>query len=153
MRVSSHNIQFNETMNTNCTQHHVLRNSHNKMHFIAALRTHLETSGITVHQAQGDADRVIVDTALNLAETKSRVTIVAEDTDIRVMLVAHAFPQNNLFLLKPGIAQTQTKCTMIGNCRLLWVTCVNIFLFCMLPQAVTQHLQFSGRGKKEHSNY
>jgi hypothetical protein len=52
------------------------------MYFIAALRTHLEISGITVHQAQGDAGRLIVDTALNLAAIKSRVTIVAEETYI-----------------------------------------------------------------------
>ncbi|CAH1113074.1 unnamed protein product [Psylliodes chrysocephalus] len=52
------------------------------------LGKHLEANGHTVIHATDDADTLIVRTALTLAEEK-HVTVVADDTDILVLLIYH----------------------------------------------------------------
>ncbi|XP_054259475.1 uncharacterized protein K02A2.6-like [Macrosteles quadrilineatus] len=54
-----------------------------------------------IGQAEEDADRLIITTAINLSAQSSSVTVVGEDIDILVLLVGLASPAN-VFLFKPG---------------------------------------------------
>jgi len=53
---------------------------------------HLQDNGITAFQAKDDADTVIVRTVLDIASKGEPVTVVADDTDILVLLVHHFKP-------------------------------------------------------------
>jgi len=66
-----------------------LTNSNNKVLFVALLSEGLRLAGCTVCQATDDADTLIVKTALDHAKSDRPVTVVADDTDILVMLVHH----------------------------------------------------------------
>jgi len=69
-----------------------LANSANKGEFINSFCEYLQASGYSVCQAAGDADTLIVSTALELATEMKPVTVVASDTDILVMLTYHWKP-------------------------------------------------------------
>jgi hypothetical protein len=66
-----------------------LANQQNKKAFVDQLMQHLIAAGMNVDQAAGDADCLIVDTALQAARIGAPVTLVANDTDILVMLLYH----------------------------------------------------------------
>ena len=71
-----------------------LANNANKQQFVGYLMTQLETAGYSVHQAVNDADTLIVCQALAQAKFRN-VTVVANDTDIFIMLLYHF--QSHLF--------------------------------------------------------
>jgi len=66
-----------------------LANNHNKKSFIAFLQECLENAGHSVLQARDDADTLIVQTALNCGRLANPVVVVANDTDVLVLLVYH----------------------------------------------------------------
>jgi len=66
-----------------------LTNERNKESFIDFLMASLKRAGFKVHQAKDDADTLIVKTALELAGLNEPVTVIANDTDILVILVYH----------------------------------------------------------------
>ena len=71
-------------------QHTFLASSVNKQSFIKHLMAHRVERGFTTKQSESDADTMIVSTALDLAAKLSgAVTVVAEDTDILVLLAHH----------------------------------------------------------------
>ena len=53
------------------------------------LTDHLKSNGNIMKQAQADADTLIVSTALDFAKNKQTVEVIANDTDIMVMLFYH----------------------------------------------------------------
>ena len=65
-----------------------LNNQENKQAFIYMLCVCLTSDGINVLHAQGDADTMIVDTAINLAR-QNPTTVIGEDTDLLVFLLHH----------------------------------------------------------------
>lgn len=85
----SPDVAFNPQMQVYRNQTAFLSNSNNKSKLVTALMSHLEGCGFTVDQAPDDADTLVVKTALQLALSGSTVTVVANDTDILVMLVYH----------------------------------------------------------------
>jgi len=71
-------------------QHTFLANNLNKQTFIKHLMAHLVEQGFQTRQSDSDADTLIVSTAIDLAaKLSSSVTVVAEDTDILVLLAYH----------------------------------------------------------------
>ena len=80
-----------------------LLNKNNKLALIALLSDYLQQNGITVYQATGDADNLIVSVALNnvsLSDQTRSVAVVAEDTDILVLLLYHRQPcMNDIYFL------------------------------------------------------
>ena len=74
-------------------QDRYLSNTENKSAFIKFLSKFLKDSGFTVVNCPGDADPLIVETALGIAkkckEGEKSVIVAADDTDIAVMLVHH----------------------------------------------------------------
>ena len=84
------NVDIHEENPVPFTQDRFLSNTENKANFINFLSQHLIQSGYSIINCPGDADSTIVKTALDMANTgRGHVTVVADDTDIAVMLVHH----------------------------------------------------------------
>ena len=64
-----------------------LSNNKNKQQLINLLAKYFTEEGHKIYQCDGDADTTIVDVALKCALTKEAVTVVAEDTDILILLL------------------------------------------------------------------
>ena len=87
---------------TTTTQTAFLGNTCNKARLIDTLSLVLTSSGITVKQAESDADTLIVSTAFQMAEGSERyqpVVVVGTDTDLLVMLVVRATSYMDMFVL------------------------------------------------------
>ena len=77
-----------------------LGNNYNKVRLIDTLSLVLTSSGITVKQAEADADTLIVSTAFQMGEGSDQpVVVVGTDTDLLVMLVAYATSSMDMFTL------------------------------------------------------
>ncbi|CAG9763781.1 unnamed protein product [Ceutorhynchus assimilis] len=63
----------------------------------------LEGAELTVLQASGDADQLIVATALQLSVTEKSVVVSATDTDIFAMLIQRYSSENDVYMLMPGV--------------------------------------------------
>ena len=90
-----------------------LSNWKNKEQLIALIAEFLTRDGQNVHICQGDADTKIVSTALELSK-KEPTTVVADDTDVAVMMAYHWQED-----LKPLLFQSERakKCWDIGSCQ------------------------------------
>ena len=73
----------------------LLSNS-NKQAFLILLGSTLEQNGMQVRHAQGDADLLIVQTALQTAKNNSTV-LIGEDTDLLVLALYHFKDEHDLF--------------------------------------------------------
>lgn len=92
------------------TQEEFLGNSKNKVQLISMLRSKLTEANVANHQAQGDADTLIVSTALHLARDNASVTIITTDTDVLVLAIALAGNHNNFVYVKhPASSQHPCK--------------------------------------------
>jgi len=69
-----------------------LANETNKCALVAMTITSLQAAGFCVHQADDDADTLVVKVALQLAVNNTVVSVIANNTDILIMLVAHYQP-------------------------------------------------------------
>lgn len=72
------------------------------------LSASLENQHIETKQCEGDADVEIVQTALEESQ-KGLLTIVTQDVDILVLMVAHALPDKPVLLMKPPIGKVKRK--------------------------------------------
>ncbi|KAG1681898.1 Neuroendocrine convertase 1 [Nymphon striatum] len=85
---STPNIIITEDNEVPYTKERFLSNSHNKTQLISFLADHLTLDGQAVHICRGDADTKIVSTALEVANDSTTI-VVADDTDVAVMLLYH----------------------------------------------------------------
>ena len=76
----------------------------NKCTFVALLVTYLTSAGYSVQQAPDDADTLVAKVALDCASAKQVVSVIANHTNILVMLVCHYKPcMSDIFMsTKPG---------------------------------------------------
>lgn len=81
------------TLDSNTTiivkQEMFLKNEKNKSQLISLLSSHLTREGHDIRNSDGDADTLIVSTALEYASKGKEVVVVASDTDILVLLMFH----------------------------------------------------------------
>ena len=82
-------IQLSESMESYKNQEVFLANEKNKHQFILLISRYLKDDGQVVHQSTGDADTMIVRCALQYAIEGSEVNVVADDTDVLVLLMYH----------------------------------------------------------------
>ena len=108
-RRTSADIEVTAHTKTSVCQADFLGNPHNKQGLIKLVSEGLHAAGVTVKQAVGDADTVIVSTALHLARQTEPVTVIGTDTDILVMLVARASSDMNIFQISPGHSKVPPK--------------------------------------------
>lgn len=90
---------FEEDMPLNTTKEKFLGNSKNKNRFINLFCKKLAENNIEWSQAESDADRLIVQSALD--SSFHDVVVVAEDIDVLVILMALAPDHKEIFFLKP----------------------------------------------------
>ena len=69
-------------------QQKFLSNDKNKIRFIKLLTTKMGNHNIQVLQAEEDADRLIITTAVTAASTYDIVVVVGEDIDLLIILTA-----------------------------------------------------------------
>ncbi|KAG1660829.1 Astacin-like metalloprotease toxin 1 [Nymphon striatum] len=84
-----------------------LGNKKNKQRFIHMLSHRLEQKCCDVHHAKGDADLLIVQTAIDSSATRNTV-LIGEDTDFLVLLCHHSRnTQHNIFFMSEQKANVQ----------------------------------------------
>lgn len=89
-------------------QESFLANSENKKQLIEMVSAVLRNEGVEVKQCVGDADVEIVQTAVEISE-KFSTTIVTQDVDVLVLMIAYALPDKPILLLKPPIGRVKRK--------------------------------------------
>ena len=70
-----------------------LLNKENKQAFIECLTTYMNSKNITAIQSSGDADTLVVSTAI-AACSSTNVVVIGEDTDILILLIHHYVNSN-----------------------------------------------------------
>jgi hypothetical protein len=85
---SSPDVVFDSKMIAYRNQGAFLSNNRNKAQFVIHLIESFRGEGYLVHQAHDDADTLIVEKAIQCAHSE-KDTVVANDTDILVLLVCH----------------------------------------------------------------
>ena len=82
-------VTFTESMSVTLKKDNLLSNPKNKQRFLSMLSKALQNVGCVTHHANGDADLLIVKTAVESARTSTTV-LVGDDTDLLVLLCYHA---------------------------------------------------------------
>ena len=77
-----------------------LSNDKNKSRLIKYLSKHLETAGIAIKQADHDADRLIVTTAIYESIQHDKVVIVGENVDLAVLMIGLTPADRNIHFFK-----------------------------------------------------
>ena len=123
-----------------------LSNSENKQTFIKQLGSYLVEHGVTVRHASGDADLLIVETAVERAEQEVTY-VIGEDTDLLVLLCYHVQNSSQKVYLRSDIRQNKQSMRKIWDIQkrrvFLPEMCVTCYHFCMPLLVVTQHLGYS----------
>ena len=92
-------VHFTEDMLLTSRKDHFLSNPSNKQAFVFLLGRVLESRGCRILHAKGDADNMIVRTALECS-VASKTTVIGEDTDLLVLLCHHAQLHRKLIFLR-----------------------------------------------------
>ena len=87
------NMAFTPDMKFHSKKDRFLRNAVNKQRFINLLSATLEEDGCKTVHAVGDADFLIMKTAIEYASSRNTI-VIGEDTDILVLLCHHADPDS-----------------------------------------------------------
>jgi len=82
-------IQLIDSMEAHVNQETFLSNEGNKAQFIFLLSRYLKSDGQIVHNSTGDADTMIAASALEIATEGKEVNVVADDTDVLILLMHH----------------------------------------------------------------
>lgn len=93
-------IIFDKTMPLKIAQEIFLSNAKNKSRLIDMLRETLTENKIFSCQAEADADRLIIETAVNLQS--ENIAVVSEDVDVLVLLTALSPPDREIYFRKPS---------------------------------------------------
>ncbi len=95
-------VQVSGSMVFNGKKHDFLSNKDNKQRFLNLLDEHLRQHGCCNYHASADADLLIAQTAINSAERTGKSTVVvADDTDILVLLCYHTKSTTRNLYLRP----------------------------------------------------
>lgn len=74
----------------------------NKTQLTKHLVEKFRESGYEVQVADGDANRLTIETAMNMSKTYKNCVIIGEDIDLLVILIALSPSDKEIFFLKPG---------------------------------------------------
>ena len=109
-------IQLSESMESYKNQEVFLANEKNKHQFILLISKYLRDDGQVVHQSTGDSDTMIVQCALQYAIEGSEVNVVADDTDVLVLLMyLYHWNQNMESIYFPSEAGKDLKIWRISD--------------------------------------
>ena len=88
-------------------QQQFLANTHNKSRFISMLCEEFTAAGVSIKQADNDADVLIIETAIEQWTSSNTTVVVGEDVDLLILLTART-NDKIIYFLKPGKAQVQS---------------------------------------------
>ena len=124
-----------------------LANEKNKHQFILLISKYLRDDGQVVHQSTGDVDTMTVQCALQYAIEGSEVNVVADDTDVLVLLMYH-WNQNmkSIYFLSEAVKDLKIWriSDLVGQAG---PTVTSYLPFCMFGVAVIQHPKHLARVK------
>lgn len=95
-------VRVGDNLPVTLQQDQFLSNTKNKARLIASLVPKLRQNGYEVFQSDGDADVLIVQTAIEKISHFQNVVVVGEDVDLLVLLVALTPLEKEIHLYKPG---------------------------------------------------
>ena len=137
---SAPDIVFTTSSPIFSNQEAFLANEKNKKAFVDLLITKLRSHGLTVRQANDDADTVAVSVTIELASNGTDVTVVASDTDIFVLLLYHFRPvMAAIVILTVGAKHRvkyrciRTVCSAIGTTALQQILVIDAISGCDTP--------------------
>ena len=107
-------IDFSGNMRVCVKMEPFLSNGANKQRLIKMLIRELRGTGYGAIQASDDADVLIVQTTLQIAETSATV-LIGEDTDLLVLLLQHTPISCHDVFFVPGRTNASTKATKIWH--------------------------------------
>ncbi|KAE8747077.1 hypothetical protein FOCC_FOCC006215, partial [Frankliniella occidentalis] len=105
---TSPNLTIRADTMVTTAQANFLGNGANKTSLICLLKPVLESAGLSVVQAQSDADTLIVEKALERASSHP-VAVAANDTDILALLVQRMLPKSPIYMHCPGTSGRPDK--------------------------------------------
>ncbi|GBM36410.1 hypothetical protein AVEN_234799-1 [Araneus ventricosus] len=103
---SSQEIIFNEVTCPESSQEQFSANERNKVRFIDLLKKFLLKANVTVKQAVGDEDVLIVETAVSVRSHYDNIFVVGEDIDLLILLPGLAAMKEHLYFQKCGKGRT-----------------------------------------------
>lgn len=86
-----------------------LSNDSNKFQLITMLRAKFSENNIECYESTGDADSLIVKTAIDKSSSGSNVVIIGEDVDLMVLLTALTPTDQEILFMKPSHGKVETK--------------------------------------------
>ena len=101
-------VHFTTSMARQTKKAEFLSKKHNKQRLIALLSQRLEQAGCEIHQARGDADIFIVQTALTSAAMQESV-LIGDDTDLLVLLIYHTKNDRHNVIFRPETRRASQK--------------------------------------------
>ena len=107
-QVTAAGVVLTSDMTLTTTREVFLRNTRNKDQLIKALLVQLKELDFLTYQSEGDADTFIVERVLQEA-THSTADVVAEDTDILILLIHHWDSSKNDVFFNTERGQKSTK--------------------------------------------
>ena len=125
-------IQLKESLEAHNSQQAFLSNESNKSQFISLLTKYLKEDGQIVHNSTGDADTLIVKRALEFAINQDEVNVVADDTDVLILLIYHW--QSNMadIYFHSEVKKSQKKSLVLKICDII----------CKVGQVITDNILF-----------
>ena len=108
-------VHFTSSMALHTKKEEFLSNKHNKQRLIALLSQRLEQAGCEIHQARGDADVLIVQTAFT-SVAKQEPVLVGDDTDMLVLLIFHAKNVKHNVFFSPESRRASQKGNRCWKC-------------------------------------
>ena len=118
-------VHFIFSMALQTKKEEFLSNKHNKHRFTALLSQKLELAGCEIHQARGDADVLIVQTAITSA-AKQETVLVGDDIDLLVFLIYHAKNVRHNVFFRPETRRASQKGNICWNIPAMRVLLGNV---------------------------
>ncbi|KAE8743752.1 hypothetical protein FOCC_FOCC009627 [Frankliniella occidentalis] len=141
------NIALNKEVRT--AKDNFLGNGHNKSNLIKLLSPMLREEGFRVFQAESDADTLIANTAVDLSERSTHVTVFASDTDVLTLLVALAPNDASISMTIPGNSGKPDRVHMIKEVQQRLGTAKEAILLVHAMTGCDTTSAFFGKGKKK----
>jgi len=146
-------VQLSGSMVFNGRKDIFLSNKENKQRFLTLLSDKLEHHGCQTKHASADADLLIVLTAVDVAERTTKPTfLVADDTDILILLCFHSHPNTPNIYFRPEPRYGLRKAPRCWNIAMLRTilgqqVCNNmLFMHAILGCDTTSHIYGLGKG-------
>lgn len=152
LKVASREFNFTKDSKLTIKQEKFLSNYKNKNRLITYLMQEFQTNSIKCYQEKGEADVLIVETAVE-DDTDFKKVIVAEDIDILVILTARAKVEEEIYYLKMGKQNSPSLIYSSKSLEVEYPNSADLILFAHSFSGCDSTSAFFNKGKKKLSMY